>query len=196
MPVRVRRAAWVEAGDVLMPTLMGGIEVFSALEDHSIIEPCRVLSVTGTCSVCGFATRGVHAPGVCHGFYCAEHCPVCSGAIEITTAEREAMVANRWRPMSTLEKQSFIAGVEPVKHLRRDRISAAIRAEEHAWLLKRTLHVASDFKDSGLIYLVVRDSDGCLVADILEAVRRLPASQNVAAEMINRGVEAGTLRLS
>lgn len=186
-----------------MPMLVGGVEVFSALEDTSIIEACRMLSITGVCSVCGFGTRGVHAPGVCHGFYCAEHCPVCTGAIEISQQERAAMVANRWRPMaagvSVEDRQTLLADVQLPKPLRvrvRNRISAEIRREQHAWLLKRTLHVGLHFEGEGLIGSVVRDGDGCLVADILETVHCLPASQNVAVEMINRGIEAGMLRLS
>jgi hypothetical protein len=184
-----------------MPMLIGGVEVFSALEDTSIIEACRMLSITGVCSVCGFGTRGVHAPGVCHGFYCAEHCPVCTGAIEISQQERAAMVANRWRPLttSTEEKEALLADVQSPKPLRlraRLRIAAVIRRDEHKWRMKRTLHVGQEFTGAGLIPNLIRESDGRLIADIMTEARRVPVAGWRVMEVINQGVEGGTLRLS
>jgi hypothetical protein len=75
---------------------MSDIEVFSALDDRDILEPCRVTRVRGSCSVCGFAAvGGLHCPSICHGQFCSVHCPVCTGAVAVSEAERQAMTNNR-----------------------------------------------------------------------------------------------------
>lgn len=75
---------------------MPDIEVFSALDDPDILEPCRVTRVRGCCSVCGFAAvGGLHCPSICHGQFCSVHCPVCTGAVPVSEAERQAMTNNR-----------------------------------------------------------------------------------------------------
>lgn len=83
-----------------MPIPQGRFEVYSALDDVNILEPCRVLSdaVEATCDVCRFVAQdGLHAPSVIHGFFCGIHCPICCGLVEVPDAERAAMALNRQR---------------------------------------------------------------------------------------------------
>ena len=49
-------------------------------------EPCfQSREVTGACDVCKQPTPLMHLPMRPLGFYCEEHCPVCSALSETTT---------------------------------------------------------------------------------------------------------------
>ncbi len=110
-----------------MPTPQGTIEVYSAVEDcPEILEACRVLRVNGICDACGSKVDRLHAPSVCHGWYCSDHCLVCTGTVSISDVEREAMATNR---VQITNQDWRFARIEATKRAQEQRRLAVLRAQ-------------------------------------------------------------------
>ena len=91
---------------------MPDMEVFSALFDADILEPCRILTrVRGSCCQCGFYARGsLHCPSIVHGQFCSRCCPVCTGVVKVSEAELKQMELNR----AAQDHAEPLAPVKPV----------------------------------------------------------------------------------
>ena len=57
----------------------------------SVLNNCATsFRIVGTCDVCGYVARPIHMPLEIHGFYCADHCPVCAAIAQAVTAQKRA----------------------------------------------------------------------------------------------------------
>ena len=183
-----------------MPTPQGCIEVYSAVEDDpDITEACRVLSVNGICDTCGSEVDRLHATLICHGWYCADHCLVCTGAVSISDVEREAIFANRIRSLPLRKRLALMAHQQWSNPVIRERMKTALRAATAEQMSKarafhdRVLHVDESFCGPGSVLDLIRDLDGQTIRALRERAQNAALSLVVLFRVVKQGIADGTL---
>jgi hypothetical protein len=175
------------------------LEVFSAQFDQGITEPCRILTIRGSCDTCGLATVKLHAPGVTHGWFCAQHCVVCNGQVRVSEAEREAMIANKLGLATKREKLAFKANQQwsnPKARLTKVeaiRIRCEARVRERQMFQNQTLRVGERFVGVGLIGDMIRGADGLPIRQLLAVSRTAGVSITLLTSMMKQGISEGVL---
>jgi hypothetical protein len=174
---------------------LADVEVFSAAYDVDITEPCRVMTrVRGGCDVCGFvAVSGLHCPLICHGTFCGSHCPVCTGAVRVSDAEREAMTANKLGLTTKREKLAPKANQHRLTRAERSRIRCEARVRKQQIFQNKTLRVGAAFTGIGLIGDLIREADGLPIRDLLAVSRNACVSAALLRAMMAKGIAEGVL---
>jgi hypothetical protein len=176
--------------------MMADVEVFSAAYDVDITEPCRVMTrVRGGCDVCGFvAVGGLHCPLICHGTFCGNHCPVCTGAVQVSKAERNVMRANK---LGLTTKREKLAPKATSQHrltkAEASRIRCEARVRKQQIFQNKTLYVGAAFTGIGLIGDLIRGADGLPIRDLLATSRNACVSAGLLRAMMAKGIAEGVL---
>jgi hypothetical protein len=175
--------------------VMADVEVFSAAYDVDITETCRILTIRGSCDTCGFATDKLHAPGVTHGWFCAEHCVVCNGRVQVSKAERHVMRANKLGLTTKRVKLAPKANQHRLTKAEAIRVRCEGRVHKQQIFQNKTLYVGAAFTGIGLIGDLIQGADGLPIRDLLATSRNACVSASLLRAMMAKGIAEGVLTL-
>jgi hypothetical protein len=174
---------------------LADVEIFSAEYDVDITEPCRILTIRGSCDTCGFATDKLHAPGVTHGWFCGEHCVVCNQQIAVSQAERNVMRANKSGLTTKRMKLALKVHKVQLTKVEAVRVRCEARVRKQQIFESMTLYVGAAFTGIGLIGDLIRGADGLPIRHLLAVSRNACVSSALLRAMLAKGIAEGVLTL-